>query len=57
MAQQTPAEIQHKGRGDEDEDEDEEKEVPGAYNPQEYADLPVSQEIREIFEYIGRYKP
>jgi len=57
LAQQTPAEIQHKGRGDEDEDEDEEKEVPGAYNPQEYADLPVSQEIREIFEYIGRYKP
>ena len=40
-----------------DEDDDDEKEVPGAYNPAQYANLDVAQEIKEIFEYIGRYKP
>ena len=32
-------------------DDDEEKEVPGAYNPAQYANLPVSQEVKDIFEY------
>jgi len=31
--------------------------VPGAYNPALYANLPVSKEIQEVFEYITRYKP
>jgi intraflagellar transport protein 46 len=31
--------------------------VPGAYNPAQFANLPVSTEIRELFEYINRYKP
>ena len=31
--------------------------VEGAYNPQDYANLDVGGEIREIFEYISRYKP
>jgi len=27
------------------------------YNPEDYADLQVSDEVRELFQYIGRYKP
>ena len=45
-----------KAAEDDDDDEDE-KEVPGAYNPTQYANLPVSSEIKELFEYIQRYKP
>ena len=37
---------------EDDEDDDEEKEVPGAYNPNQYANLPVSAELKEMFEYI-----
>ena len=29
----------------------------GMYNPAEYADLEVSSEIKELFQYITRYKP
>jgi len=39
-----------------DEDEDE-QEVPGQYNPANFANLKVSNEVKELFEYIGRYKP
>ena len=42
---------------EDDEDDDEEKEVPGAYNPAMYANLQVSQDVKEVFEYINRYKP
>ncbi|KAJ1627937.1 intraflagellar transport complex B protein 46 C terminal-domain-containing protein [Pavlovales sp. CCMP2436] len=31
--------------------------APGMYNPADYASLNVSSEIRELFQYIGRYKP
>ena len=44
-------------KNDEDDEEDEEKEVPGAYNPAMYAGLQVSQDVKEVFEYINRYKP
>lgn len=44
-------------KDDEDVDEDGDKPVPGAYNPLEYANLPVSAEVKELFEYIGRFKP
>jgi len=40
-----------------DEDGEDEKEVPGTYNPADYASLPVSGEVKELFEYITRYKP
>ena len=33
------------------------KKVPGAYNPMEYVNLQVSAEVKELFEYIQRYKP
>lgn len=49
---------------DDDEDADpdadpdaDEKFTPGAYNPLAYANLPVSGEVKELFEYIGRFKP
>ena len=29
----------------------------GMYDPEEYANLPVSAEIKELFQYITRYKP
>ena len=38
----------------EDQNEDD---VVGAYNAADYAHLNVSNEVRELFEYIGRYKP
>jgi len=31
--------------------------VEGMYDPAEYASLPVSAEIKELFQYITRYKP
>jgi intraflagellar transport protein 46 len=31
--------------------------VPGTYNPAEYANLQVSQDVKDLFEYIQRYKP
>lgn len=37
---------------DEDEGDDEDKEVPGTYNPVEYANLAVGQEVKDLFEYI-----
>ncbi len=36
----------------EDDDDEEDKAVPGAYNPMQFANLPVSAEIKELFEYI-----
>jgi intraflagellar transport protein 46 len=34
-----------------------EEEFNGGYNPADYAHLNVSNDVRELFEYIGRYKP
>lgn len=36
---------------------EEEEEIAGQYNPAEYANLKVSPEITELFQYITRYKP
>lgn len=46
--------MQQKDAGDEDDDD---KFAPGAYNPMQYANLPVAGEVKELFEYIGRFKP
>ncbi|XP_055468491.1 intraflagellar transport protein 46 homolog, partial [Psammomys obesus] len=42
-----------------DDDDDEEHGAPleGAYDPSDYEHLPVSAEIKELFEYISRYTP
>ncbi|XP_062301196.1 intraflagellar transport protein 46 homolog isoform X2 [Scomber scombrus] len=42
---------------DEDDTEDEGEAVEGAYDPADYANLPVSTEIKEMFQYITRYTP
>ncbi|NXG37196.1 IFT46 protein, partial [Dromaius novaehollandiae] len=40
-----------------DEEEDRGAPLAGAYNPADYDYLPVSTEIKELFEYIRRYTP
>ena len=45
------------GPKEEDDEDDVEKEVPGAYNPAQYQNLQVSTDVKEVFEYINRYKP
>ncbi|XP_044040157.1 intraflagellar transport protein 46 homolog isoform X2 [Siniperca chuatsi] len=43
---------------DDSDDDDEPSEAPeGAYDPADYANLPVSTEIKELFQYITRYSP
>uniref|UniRef100_A0A3Q2E9G9 Intraflagellar transport protein 46 homolog n=1 Tax=Cyprinodon variegatus TaxID=28743 RepID=A0A3Q2E9G9_CYPVA len=43
---------------DDDDDDDETTEaVEGAYDPADYANLPVTTEIKELFQYITRYSP
>ena len=43
--------------GQDDDDDDDDKEVPGTYNPSDYANLQVANDVKELFEYIQRYKP
>ena len=40
-----------------DDDDDNAEVVEGAYDPADFERLPVSQEIRELFQYITRYTP
>ena len=45
---------------DEDDDDDDDvttHPIEGMYDPAEFADLPVTPEIREMFDYITRYVP
>uniref|UniRef100_A0A096LRA2 Intraflagellar transport protein 46 homolog n=1 Tax=Poecilia formosa TaxID=48698 RepID=A0A096LRA2_POEFO len=43
---------------DEDDDDDEPTEtLDGVYDPADYSNLPVTTEIRELFQYITRYSP
>merc|ERR1719192_1492809 len=47
---------------DSSEDDDEEEDgrnmaLEGAYDPAEYENLPVSSDIKELFQYITRYTP
>ena len=49
--------MQQKDDEEAEADEDGDKPVPGAYNPIEFANLPVSADVKELFEYIGRFKP
>jgi len=39
------------------EDEEATPNIKNAYNPADYANLQVNQEIKELFQYIQRYKP
>ncbi|XP_075941170.1 intraflagellar transport protein 46 homolog [Anarhichas minor] len=42
---------------DSDDDEDPGEAPEGVYDPSVYANLPVSTEIKELFQYITRYSP
>jgi intraflagellar transport protein 46 len=46
-----------KPKDDDDDDDEDGKAVPGAYNPAEFANLQVTSEVKDLFEYIQRYKP
>eukprot|EP01041_Mallomonas_annulata_P003240 gene3240-6411_t len=67
--QQKTASRTDDNEDDDEEDEDEESSsesgaeqesydnIEGAYNPKDYAHLSVTPEIRDLFQYIERYKP
>ncbi|XP_013872633.1 intraflagellar transport protein 46 homolog, partial [Austrofundulus limnaeus] len=42
---------------DDDDDDDPTESLEGVYNPADYVNLPVSTEIKELFQYIIRYSP
>ncbi|XP_033641231.1 intraflagellar transport protein 46 homolog isoform X2 [Asterias rubens] len=42
---------------DDEEEEGQNMALEGAYDPAEYENLPVSSEIKELFQYITRYTP
>ncbi|XP_056156479.1 intraflagellar transport protein 46 homolog [Lampris incognitus] len=42
---------------EDDSDDDDEPGPEGAYDPADYESLPVSTEIKELFQYITRYMP
>lgn len=42
---------------DDDDDDNQGRGLEGAYDPAEYENLPVSSEIKELFQYITRYTP
>lgn len=42
---------------DDDDDDDEHPPLEGAYDPADYENLPVTPEIKELFQYITRYTP
>ncbi|KAK7910455.1 hypothetical protein WMY93_015139 [Mugilogobius chulae] len=42
---------------EDDDDDDQPKTPEGAYDPNDYANLPVSSEGKELFQYITRYTP
>uniref|UniRef100_A0A4W6FUR2 Intraflagellar transport protein 46 homolog n=1 Tax=Lates calcarifer TaxID=8187 RepID=A0A4W6FUR2_LATCA len=57
-----PGEEEDEEEEDSDEedtdDDDEPGQAPeGAYDPADYANLPVSTEVKELFQYITRYTP
>lgn len=42
---------------DDDDEGEDDKEIPGLYNPSDFSNLKVSSEVKDLFEYITRYKP
>ncbi|XP_074656371.1 intraflagellar transport protein 46 homolog [Tubulanus polymorphus] len=53
-------EEESSGEEDDDDDDDEDEHgvaLEGAYDPADYENLPVSSEIKELFQYITRYTP
>ncbi|KAK3587700.1 hypothetical protein CHS0354_042487 [Potamilus streckersoni] len=55
--EETGSETSDEDDDDDDDDEDEHQALEGAYDPQDYENLPVTPEIKELFQYITRYTP
>ncbi|KAM9701244.1 LOW QUALITY PROTEIN: intraflagellar transport protein 46 homolog, partial [Menidia menidia] len=60
--EQEEEEEEEEEEEDSEEGDSEDSEAPpgapeGAYDPADYASLPVSTELRELFQYITRYSP
>jgi len=59
-SQSSPAKGRARRDSDEDEDDGDAEEsydnLEGAYNPKDFAQLNVSAEVRDLFQYIERYK-
>lgn len=53
----TEGDSSEDGETSTDDDEDNGTALEGAYDPADYEDLNVSQEIKELFQYITRYTP
>lgn len=53
----TEGDSSEEGETSSDDDEDNGTALEGAYDPADYEDLNVSQEIKELFQYITRYTP
>jgi intraflagellar transport protein 46 len=51
-----PAHEEHED-GEEGEEGEDEDRVPGGYNPNDYNNLNATQEVKDLFKYIGRYRP
>ena len=58
---QNQPKMKSKADDDDDDDDDEQEEsyenIEGAYNPKDYQHLNVTGEVRDLFQYIERYKP
>jgi intraflagellar transport protein 46 len=58
---QSQPKMKSKADDDDDDDDDEQEEsyenIEGAYNPKDYQHLNVTGEVRDLFQYIERYKP
>eukprot|EP00741_Cyanophora_paradoxa_P016357 tig00020912_g15793.t1 len=59
MQQQAPQQSEASSSEEEDQEDPESPgaKAAGGYNAAEYASLQVSAEIKDLFQYIGRYKP
>ena len=61
MTMQSSSDEEDDDEEDDDEEDDEPatkqppSEIEGAYNAEDYADLNVSADVRDLFQYIGRY--
>ncbi len=57
-AQRKPGKIEEPkfAHRDEDDDDQDSDRVVGGYNPSDYNNLNVDQEVRDLFKYITRYQ-
>jgi intraflagellar transport protein 46 len=57
LHKQEEEESDESGSESEEDSEDEDQQKSAQYNPADYLNIPASQEIKELFEFITAYKP